>query len=195
MTLQEIFALVCGQGRCFVVAGEALPVCERCLGLYLGAAVTAICLVAAGTWRRGLPSRGVFLANLAVLVLALLGGVHALDPGQTWRVACGAWTGYVATLWLAGAANQLRDRHNAPTEALAWRGADKLAAVLALALGTAAALAIRPLLELGWAFWATVAAVGCAALWACAAWAVLALCCWCARVLAAGRKRLGPRTS
>jgi len=100
--LTEIFSHLCGQGRCFVIDGAALPVCQRCLGLYVGALVTLACLAASGAWRRGLPSRSIFAVNVAALLAAILGGLHVLDFGPLWRLACGMWTGQVATLWLIG---------------------------------------------------------------------------------------------
>jgi hypothetical protein len=63
-TAEQIFSFVCGQSRSFIADGAALPVCQRCLGLYLGAALTALWLLGTGIWRRGLPSWSVFLLNL-----------------------------------------------------------------------------------------------------------------------------------
>ena len=62
--LTDIFSHFCGQGSCFVVDGAALPVCQRCLGLYVGALLTAVWLAATGIWRRGLGSWSVFLVTL-----------------------------------------------------------------------------------------------------------------------------------
>ena len=41
-TLTDIFAHVCGQARCFEAGGRTLPVCQRCFGLYAGAAMTVV---------------------------------------------------------------------------------------------------------------------------------------------------------
>jgi uncharacterized membrane protein len=102
--LTYIFSHVCGQGRPFVLDGEALPVCQRCLGLYAGAALTGLWLVASGAWRRALPERSAAYAHIVMLLAAMAGGVHWLDAGPTWRLVCGLWTGHVAMLWLVGGA-------------------------------------------------------------------------------------------
>ena len=39
--LSRLFGLVCGQNNCWAPAGEVLPFCQRCTGLYAGAAVAA----------------------------------------------------------------------------------------------------------------------------------------------------------
>ena len=66
-TLTAIFGHLCGQGRPFVIDGAPLPVCQRCLGLYAGAAMTAAWLLASGVWRRGLPDRCILCVHLAML--------------------------------------------------------------------------------------------------------------------------------
>jgi len=102
--LTEFFSHVCGQGRPFVLDGEALPVCQRCLGLYAGAALTGLWLVASGAWRRALPERSAAYAHIAMLLAAMAGGAHWVDAGPAWRLVCGLWTGHVAMLWLVGGA-------------------------------------------------------------------------------------------
>ena len=103
-TLTYIFSHICGQGRPFVLDGEALPVCQRCLGLYAGAALTGLWILASGLWRRGLPERSAAYAHIVMLLAAMAGGVHWLDGGPAWRLVCGLWTGHVAMLWLVGGA-------------------------------------------------------------------------------------------
>jgi len=105
--LTAIFSHVCGQGRAFGLGGQALPVCERCLGLYTGAALTAAWLVATGLRRRGLPHLEGAMVQSAALLAAMAGGLHWADAGPAWRLACGLWTGHVAILWLVGGANHL----------------------------------------------------------------------------------------
>ncbi|MBM4017967.1 MAG: DUF2085 domain-containing protein [Planctomycetes bacterium] len=105
--LTSIFSHVCGQGRPFVLDGAPLPVCQRCLGLYGGAALTAAWLLASGLWRRALPDRSVALAQIAMLLAAMAGGLSLADLGPAWRLLCGLWTGHVALAWLWGGANHL----------------------------------------------------------------------------------------
>jgi len=110
--IAEIFSHLCGQERCFVVDGRALPLCQRCLGLYAGAALTMAWLIASGLWgrslwRRGLPCRSVLAVNILCLTAAMLGGMHIIDIGPRWRMLCGLWTGHVAVLWLVGASMHL----------------------------------------------------------------------------------------
>ena len=92
---------VCGQARCFTVDGRALPVCERCLGLYLGVLLTLAWLIASGIWRRGLPGRCVLCVHAMALLTAGLGGLHVIDAGPCWRLTCGLLTGHVTASWLA----------------------------------------------------------------------------------------------
>jgi uncharacterized membrane protein len=103
----DLFAHLCSQDRCFVLDGQALPVCQRCFGLYAGAAVTTTWLLLTGGWRCGLPNRPAGWVQGIVLFTAMLGGLHVVDGGPAWRLACGLWTGHVVTLWLTGAAAQL----------------------------------------------------------------------------------------
>jgi uncharacterized membrane protein len=106
--LSDFFSHLCGQGRCFIVDGAALPVCQRCLGLYAGAAVTSAWLLLSGMWRRGFPGRAAVAMEVLALALAILGGVHIIDTGPRWRFACGLWSGHVILLWLAAGAACLR---------------------------------------------------------------------------------------
>ena len=100
--LTEIFSYICGRNRCFVIDGAALPVCQRCLGLYTGAFFTLVWLILTRTCRRGLSSRSITLLHIAMILTAMAGGIHLLDTGPRWRLLCGLWTGHVITLWLLG---------------------------------------------------------------------------------------------
>ena len=160
--LTDIFARVCGQGHCFEVGGEALPVCGRCMGVYFGGTATGVWLMATGLWRRGLPSWGVFLVNVVVLLAALAGGLHVIEGGTTWRVLCGLWTGHVVMLWLAGGSQHLvllaRGSAQKP-----WRLGDKVQALAAIGVlaGLAAAITQTGLLKwLGWSVSAAIIALG-----------------------------------
>ena len=160
-TIRQIFSFICGQGRCFVVDGTALPLCQRCMGLYAGALLTAIWLVAAGTWRRGMPGWSVFLINTATLLTAILGGLRVLDYSPMWRLTCGLWTGHVVVLWLIGGAVQLRSLSRPQTRPqLPWRRRDKLQGLIFPAVLAGFAAACPLLLQIGRCLWTVVAVLG-----------------------------------
>ena len=175
----EFFSLVCGQLRPFVVDGEALPVCQRCLGLYLGSLLTGLWLIGRGLWRRGLPGRVVIYVNSAILLTAMLGGLQAIDLGPQWRLACGLWTGHVATLWLAGATRQLwaLSRPGLHRE-LAWLKQDRLQALMMPVTLAALALIFPTLLPLGWIFWTILASLGLLVLALAMLTTLIAACSW-----------------
>lgn len=160
-SIDYLFSLICGREHVFVVDGTPLPLCQRCLGLYLGSLLTGLWLAASGIWRRGLPDWSVFTVNTVVLLAAGIGGLHIVDGGSTWRVTAGLWTGYVLTLWLAGAIVYL-----APASWLSrpvaesWRSSEKLQAVALAALIPVIAGLVPALLWLGVAFWSGVALIG-----------------------------------
>ena len=180
--LSEIFSHLCGRGRCFVAGGEALPICQRCLGLYVGAAATALWLAVSGIWRRGLPTRSVFVAHVAMLAAGILGGLHVIDAGPAWRAACGLWAGHVAAAWLVGGASALRR----PQRQLPWRRRDRLQALAAGPVLAVLGLAIPHLMWLGAGFWSVAAGAGAAVL---AAGVVAAVAAVGAHLLAALRAR------
>jgi hypothetical protein len=164
-TLTDIFGLFCGQRSCLLAGGEMLPVCPRCLGLYVGAAVTAGWLAGSGIWRRGLPSWGVFLVNEVVLLAAMLGGLHAWGPSPAWKVACGLWTGHVVLLWLVGGAGHLWRLARRPRPAqLPWRTCDKLQALAAPPLLAGLGWLAPHAMAIGWLAWSAAMALGALAL-------------------------------
>ena len=183
--LSEIFSQLCGRGRCFDAGGAALPLCQRCLGLYVGAAATALWMVVSGIWRRGLPSRAVFLAHLAMLAAGILGGLHVIDAAPAWRVTCGLWAGHVAALWLFGGAVALRRLRRAEGQ-LPWPRRDSLQALAAGPVLAAMGVAIPQLMWLGAGFWSVAAAVGAMVLAAAVAAAIVGVG---AHLLAAMRAR------
>ncbi len=164
--LTAIFSHLCGQGRAFSLGGQALPVCERCLGLYAGAALTAAWLLATGVRRRGLPHLEGAVVQSAALLAAMAGGLHWVDAGPVWRLACGLWTGHVAMAWLVGGANHLRrPAQPAPAADEPWPWGKRLQTVLAPAVLAAGA----------WAFarWAAAGGPGPAAWYGASALVVL----------------------
>jgi hypothetical protein len=159
--LTYLFSTICGQSRCLVIDGIPLPVCQRCLGLYVGALLTALWLLGWGLWRRGLPGPRAVILEAAALVAAMLGGLHVLDFGPIWRLQCGLWSGHVAMVWLVGGAVELRALSR-PRGALmpAWPERARFAALAApLALAVVAWSIVR-LLSSGWWIWSLAAALG-----------------------------------
>lgn len=173
--LTEMFSHVCGQGRCFAADGAALPVCQRCLGLYLGAVLTAVWLAASGLWRRGLPSWSVFAVNVIVLLAALAGGLHLVPAGPKWRAICGLWTGHVVLLWLVGGAVHLRRLRRGESQ-LIWRRRDKAQALAAPALLSGLGAASPWLTRSGWYVWTAAAAAGAILMAVAVVAAALSLC-------------------
>jgi uncharacterized membrane protein len=158
-TLTAVFDFLCGQERCFVVDGAALPVCQRCTGLYVGALLAGFWLFASRTRQRGVPPARLAWAYAAVLIAALLGGVHVLDFGPRWRFLCGLWTGQVVLVWLFTGTTQLSTwACGSSGESLFWTRRDKLGACAMLALAPILALA-SPMPHGTWSVW-TAAIVG-----------------------------------
>jgi len=160
-TLNELFSHICGQTRSFVADGMLLPVDQRCLGLYVGTLMTALWLLGTGIWRHGLPGRGIVALHVALLLLAMLGGLHVIDPGPLWRFVFGLWTGHVALLWLIGAAVHFDylsrpDRRPEPP----WKGAHNAQGAAFPLILAALAWGFPMLLPLGWGFWSAAAILG-----------------------------------
>ena len=206
----ELFGFLCGRGQCFAVDGAALPVCQRCLGLYVGAALTAAWVLVARLWRRGLPPGALLASHVLVLAGAILGGVHVLDFGPLWRLVCGLATGHILLLWLVmGAAHLWRAGRQTVAPPQPWRRIDRAIAlavvVLLVAAGAVSAAGPGRLLLGGhagpgdghpgamlslWGLWTVLSAVGAAAL-AIAAVCALASVMWLIRGIWRGRRR-GP---
>jgi uncharacterized membrane protein len=174
--LSELFGYLCGQGRCFVIGGEPLPVCQRCLGVYVGAAVTMLWMLASGVFRHGLPPRLVAVIETVSLAAAMIGGLHALDVGPAWRMLCGLWTGHVAVVWLVGASVQLFGTGSSGgTHATRWRRGQIIQGAGAPVVLALFVLAPTHLRNTGWWFWTVVALVGLVAITVAAAVAIIAV--------------------
>jgi uncharacterized membrane protein len=175
----DLFSQLCGQGRCFIVDGAALPVCQRCFGLYAGAALTTGWLLLARTWRCGLPNRGPGWVEGIALLAAMLGGLHVLDMGPAWRLACGLWTGHVVVLWLTGAAAQLAQASQPDLPILRpWRGWHDLQLLAAPPLLAAAACLFTTRMAVGWHVWAALPVAGAACLATVTLWVAACLATW-----------------
>jgi len=161
--MNAVFSHLCGRGRVFVLDGAALPVCQRCLGLYAGAALTAAWLAVTGLRRRGLPHLEGVLVQSAALLAAMVGGLHWIDLGPAWRLACGLWTGHVALAWLVGGANHLGHLARGLPDA-AWPRGKRVQVVLAPAVLAAGAAVFARWVTTGWTVTAALVVVGAAVL-------------------------------
>jgi len=91
--------------RSFTVYGRQFPLCARCTGMYLGAALTILTLFLAGRARQVLlPRRGIFIAMLLLLALMGIDGInsyshffpdapHLYEPRNWLRLATGMGAG------------------------------------------------------------------------------------------------------
>jgi hypothetical protein len=81
----QIFSLLCGQNSCWRPGGEALPFCQRCTGLYVGAAAAA-CLVF--LFRPRPTSRMLWIHGLLLLLMVPF-GYHLVPHGASVRTVTG----------------------------------------------------------------------------------------------------------
>ena len=159
--LTEIFSNICGRNRCFVINGETLPVCQRCLGLYAGVLFTLAWLVFSRAYRRGLPSWSITLIHITMILTALAGGIHLLDIGPRWRLLCGIWTGHIITLWLIGSSFQLRFLSDSRSVMQRpWRTQEKIGILITAGCVTILAVLFPYLQILGGFFWSLVIILG-----------------------------------
>lgn len=95
--MDGIFSLVCGQFHCWSPGGVSMPVCERCLGLYVGGLwglALVVCL-------RASPTRVMlWLHGMAMLVM-LPFGYHFVPQGPIVRTATGFLFGVGMVYYLA----------------------------------------------------------------------------------------------
>jgi uncharacterized membrane protein len=96
----QAFSLVCGQNPAHTWApgGELLPVCQRCTGLYVGAAMALLLLL----WFRPLANaRYCWFHGLLLLLMAPF-GFHLVPQDEVLRTMSGQWFGFgvVGLLWL-----------------------------------------------------------------------------------------------
>jgi uncharacterized membrane protein len=98
--MQAIFSPICGQNpaHTWAPAGDFLPFCQRCTGLYIGAAIALALLL----WFRPVPKAGYcWLHGILLLAMAPF-GFHLVPHGAVLRTMSGQWFGFgvVGLLWL-----------------------------------------------------------------------------------------------
>ncbi len=87
--------------RCFVLFGEPMPLCARCIGIYLGVLAAVVLTVAFALLRR--TPLSTTLAILLVAPLVLDGATQALgfrESTNGLRLFTGTLAGVVSSLWL-----------------------------------------------------------------------------------------------
>jgi len=99
--LARLLGLVCGQapGHVWAPAGVPLPVCQRCVGLYAGAALA----VALHVLLRPPPSRRSLFLHALCLLPIVPAGLHLFPQGAALRALTGSFfgVGAVHLLWVA----------------------------------------------------------------------------------------------
>ena len=159
--INSLFHYICGQSRCFEINSTALPVCQRCLGLYVGSAITGIYLLLTRIWHRGLPSISMILLHIILLITAMAGGLHIIDIGPIWRLFCGVCTGHVILLWLVSAlVNLFHLSYSRDLQNDNWSSCDKIWYLVHLAVMCIFIMSFTVLKFLGWYFWTVVVVLG-----------------------------------
>ncbi len=98
--MRQIFSFVCGQNvaHTWAPGGVLLPLCQRCTGFYVGAAISLILLL---VFRP--PLNGRYRWFHVALVLGMTPfGFHLVPHGAVLRTVSGQWFGFgvVGLLWL-----------------------------------------------------------------------------------------------
>lgn len=98
--MRQIFGFVCSQNPAHTWApgDELLPVCQRCTGLYVGAALALLLLL----WFRPATDARYRCLHAALVLLMTPFGFHLLPHGAVLRTMSGQWFGFgvVGLLWL-----------------------------------------------------------------------------------------------
>jgi uncharacterized membrane protein len=85
LPLHDIFAHVCGQQHNWIVGGQELPFCQRCAGLYAGAAPALLALL----FFKPKPSKGMLWTHGLSLLLMAPFGYHLVAQTGELRMLTG----------------------------------------------------------------------------------------------------------
>jgi uncharacterized membrane protein len=95
-----VFSWVCGQevAHTWAPGGDPLPMCQRCTGFYVAAAIAFVLMV---WFRPQVDSRYRWLHTILVLAMTPF-GFHLVPHGAVLRTISGQWFGFgvVGLLWL-----------------------------------------------------------------------------------------------
>lgn len=154
--LHQFFSHICGQVHVWNVGGAPLPVCQRCTGLYVGAA----CAVALWFAFRPRPTHAVLWLHGAALLLMIPFGYHLVPQNAVVRTL----TGYIFAFGLVYflllvPAERLRLRATVHVVRYGTGAATCAAALIALLRsgGSAAAALLAWAIVAGWAALALLA--------------------------------------
>lgn len=109
------FSPICHQqtGRCYVLMGNSLPVCARCLGIYLGFLIGIIGARLFIQYKPIPPGRfwllGLALPTMVEFILEKAGLIHG---SLILRSAIGAATGFIVPFYVLPALTELMNRQN-----------------------------------------------------------------------------------
>jgi uncharacterized membrane protein len=81
----RLFSLVCGREHVWTLAGEPLPFCQRCTGLYVGGALAVLLLLLL----RPRPTPNVLWVHGLLLLLMVPFGFNWIEQGPTVRMLTG----------------------------------------------------------------------------------------------------------
>jgi len=95
--LRELFSHICGQQHCWVLGGQALPFCQRCTGLYVGAICALILIV---TFRLR-PNAFLYWIHGIFLLVMIPYGFHFVPQGASVRTLTGVLFGFGLVYYLA----------------------------------------------------------------------------------------------
>jgi uncharacterized membrane protein len=93
----ELFSHVCGQQHCWVLGGQALPFCQRCTGLYVG----AFCALMLILIFRPRPKEFLYWIHGIFMLVMVPFGFHLVAHGGLMRTLTGALFSFGLVYYLA----------------------------------------------------------------------------------------------
>jgi uncharacterized membrane protein len=95
--LRLLFSYVCGQHHCWVFGGQALPFCQRCTGLYVG----ACCAMVLVLWVCPRPNALFYWLHGIFMLFMFPFGFHLVAHGALTSTLTGALFGFGLVYYLA----------------------------------------------------------------------------------------------